>query len=133
MKKDMEVSKGLIAEAEKLAKVITVLCARNTFIEKLHMGVFPESKTGDYSDVKVVTPDREIPWNELSRISQEEMKRLNKQIVNKVFTFLLYLQKEEDPPIGPLLRHVSTKWDPAEIDQILKDILDKARDQENEK
>jgi len=43
-------------------------------LEGLHGGKFPVSKTGDYSDVKVVTPDREIAWNELSRISGSEMR-----------------------------------------------------------
>jgi hypothetical protein len=60
------------------------------------------------------------------------MKTLIKQIVNKVFAFLLYLQKE-DPPIGPLWRYISTDWDTAEIDQILKDILDGADKEWQEK
>jgi hypothetical protein len=74
--------------ASELAKAITALCVRNTFLEELHSGVTPASKTGDYSDVKVVTPYGEIPWQKLSRISDEEMKRLMKEIVDKVYTFL---------------------------------------------
>jgi hypothetical protein len=72
----------------ELAKAITALCVRNTFLENLHSGTSPWSKTGDYSDVKVVTPYGEIPWDKLSRISDEEMKRLMQEIVNKVYTFL---------------------------------------------
>jgi hypothetical protein len=49
---------------------------RNTSLEDLHSGTFPSSKSGDYSDVKVVTPYGEIPWTELSRISDEEMRKL---------------------------------------------------------
>src|SRR5262249_43816500 len=80
--------------ASELAKAITVLCVRNTFLEDLHAGKAPSSKTGDYSDVKVVSPYGEIPWQQLSRISDEEMKRLMKEIVNKVYTFLC---RQDDP------------------------------------
>jgi len=78
-----------------LAKALAVLCVRNTFLEDLHAGKSPISRTGDYSDIKVVTPDREIPWNELSRISDEEMKKLMKQIVNKLYTVLMNLDNED--------------------------------------
>jgi hypothetical protein len=44
---------------------------------------------------RVVTPDREIPWNELSRISDDEMKKLMKQIVNKLYTVLMSLENDE--------------------------------------
>src|SRR5438128_335133 len=74
--------------SSELAKSIAALCVRNTFLEDLHSGTTPASKTGDYSDVKVVTPYGEIPWQKLSRISDEEMKRLMKEIVDKVYTFL---------------------------------------------
>jgi hypothetical protein len=38
------------------AKSPVEVCVRNTLIEGLHAGIFPGSETGDYSDVKVVTP-----------------------------------------------------------------------------
>ncbi len=79
----------------KLAKALAVLCVRNTFLEDLHAGKSPISRTGDWSDVKVVTPGREIPWNELSRISDEEMKKLMKQVVNKLYTVLMSLDNDE--------------------------------------
>src|SRR5580700_10915751 len=79
----------------KLAKALAVLCVRNTCLEDLHAGKAARSRTGDYSDVKVVTPDREIPWSELSRISDEEMKKLMKQIVNKLYTVLMSLENDE--------------------------------------
>src|SRR5438309_10347101 len=80
--------------AAQLAKAIAVLCVRNTFLEDLHSGTSPSSKTGDLSDVKVVTPYGEIPWQQVSRISDEEIKCLMKEIVNKVYTFLC---RQEDP------------------------------------
>lgn len=63
---------------------------RNTFLEDLHAGVVPGFKTGDYSDVKVISPHGEIPWTKLSRISDEEMKRLMIEVVDRVFTLLSY-------------------------------------------
>jgi hypothetical protein len=43
--------------------------------------------------VKVVTPYGEIPWTRLGRISDEEMKPLMIDIVNKTYTFLRYLEE----------------------------------------
>lgn len=57
-------------------------------LENLHAGKWPSSETGDYSDVKVVTPFGEIAWNEVSRISDDEMKALMIEVMNKIFTFL---------------------------------------------
>ncbi len=130
IKKAPKFSKRLKEQIERLAKLITLNCARNTFIEDLHSGTFPGTKTGDYSDVKVVTPYGEIPWNELSRISDGEMKKLNQEIVNKIFTFLLHYQ-EEAPPIGPHYLWFPNDWDAAEIDQKIKSIWDRARQREN--
>jgi hypothetical protein len=80
--------------AALLAKSIAALCVRNTFLEDLHAGTTPSSKSGDYADVKVVTPYGEIPWRNLSRISDAEMKRLMKEIVDKLYSFLC---RQEDP------------------------------------
>jgi hypothetical protein len=82
-------------EAALLAKSIAVLCVRNTFLEDLHSGITPSSVSGDYSDVKVVTPYGEIPWCKLSRLSDDEMKRLMKEIVDKIYTFLCRQEESE--------------------------------------
>ena len=79
-------NKSDTALASALAKAIAALCVRNTFLEDLHGGATPSSQTGDFSDVKVVTPFGEIPWGKLSRISDSEMQRLMKEVVDKVFT-----------------------------------------------
>lgn len=64
-------------------------------LEDLHAGKFPASKTGDYSDVKVIDGEgREIAWNELSRLNNDEMKVLIKQIVNRVYTYFI---RADDP------------------------------------
>jgi hypothetical protein len=76
---------------QKVAKSLVEVCVRNA-LEDLHAGIFPSSQSGDYSDVKVVTPYGEIPWTRLGRISDEEMKLLMIDIVNKAYTFLRYLE-----------------------------------------
>jgi hypothetical protein len=53
---------------EKVAKSLVEVCVRNA-LEDVHAGIFPSSQSGDYSDVKVVTPYGEIPWTRLGRIS----------------------------------------------------------------
>ena len=54
--------------------------ARNSELENIHAGKSPISKTGDFSDVYIHTPDRIIPWNEASRISDKEMGPLKDSI-----------------------------------------------------
>ena len=66
-------------------------CFRNTKLENLHAGTGPSSATGDYSDVKVITPFGEIPWNALSRFNDAEMKTLIIDVVNKTYTWLTAL------------------------------------------
>ena len=68
---------------KRLAKYITLHCFRNTdVLEDLHSGEVPISESGDYSDVKVITPDREIPWSDLSRFDNGEMKAMMIDVVN---------------------------------------------------
>jgi hypothetical protein len=80
--------------AAVLAKAITAVCVRNGYLEDLHSGITPSSRAGDYSDVKVVTPHGEIPWTKVSRISDDEMKRLMKGIVDQIYLFLC---RQDDP------------------------------------
>jgi len=47
-------------------------CFPNSKLENLHARKSPRSKTGDYTDVKVVTPYGEIPWNEVSRLNDDD-------------------------------------------------------------
>lgn len=71
-------------------------CFRNTELENLHAGKAPSSKIGDYSDVKVVSPYGEIPWKELSRFNDEEMKELMIDVVNECYRFLFVLFNSVD-------------------------------------
>ena len=80
--------------AKELAKALAATCVRNTFLEALHAATWPASHSGDYSDVTVVTPAGTIPWEQLARISDPEMKNLMKEVVDKLFTVLLHLEDE---------------------------------------
>jgi hypothetical protein len=74
--------------AQRWAKDIAALCVRMTCIESIHAGRIPQSKTGDYSDVKVVTPSGEIPWAEVSRMSDDEMRQFMQQVTDRLYTVL---------------------------------------------
>jgi hypothetical protein len=73
----------------EFTKIMTAACIRRGYLEKLHYGVTPVTRTGDYSDVKVIDAEgTEIPWNQVSRINQDEMKTLMTGVVNRIHTFL---------------------------------------------
>ena len=74
--------------ARRLALSMALMCVRNTCIEDIHAGVEPSSKAGDFSDAKLVTPYGEIPWNNLSRIRNDEMRDFMKQVVDRLYTVL---------------------------------------------
>ena len=87
-------------------------CVRNTALENLHAGTYPDSKAGDYSDVKVVSPYGEISWSQLSRLSDDEMKALMIEVVNKVYSFLLYEEQ-----LSQSIRFMTPKnWNEPQID-----------------
>ena len=76
---------------KRLAKYLARQCFRNTKLEDLHAGVTPKSQKGDYTDVVVRSPYGESPWPRLSRLSDEEMKTLMIDVVNKTYRALIVL------------------------------------------
>lgn len=105
--------------AESIAKTLAMMCVRNTFLEDLHAGKSPVSNTGDFSDVKVIDANgQKIPWPDASRLNDEEMKVLMKQIVNRIYTFLL---RSEDPQfqasVGRWMAPAEA-WDKPELDEV---------------
>lgn len=104
--------------AARLAKIMAMLCVRNTHIENIHAGLTPVTHTGDWSDVTVVDADgRRIPWTEVSHISDDEMRELMRDIVNRLYTFHLCA---DDPKLQAEIEKwmaVAGKWDEPEIDQ----------------
>jgi hypothetical protein len=73
---------------KRLAKFMALECFRNSKLEDLHAGIYPSSQSGDYSDVKVVTPYGEISWERLGRFSDDEMKALMIDVVERCYEFL---------------------------------------------
>lgn len=83
MKMNQDQSQG------EFANLMAAACVRRGYLEKLHLGVAPVTRSGDYSDVKVIDAEgREIHWNQVSRINQDEMKTLMTGVVNRIYTFL---------------------------------------------
>lgn len=80
---------------KRLAKHLVLTCFRNSVLEDFHAGTIPASKTGDYSDVFVHTPYGDIPWNDLSRIDNAEIKVLMTDVVNRAYQFIQDLFDEE--------------------------------------
>ena len=103
--------------AAKLASIMAMLCVRNTQLETLHSGLGPITRTGDYSDVFGVDADgRRIPWSEVSRIDDAELRQLMQEIVNRLYTFHL---EANDPKLQATIERwmgVAIKWDEPEID-----------------
>src|SRR5215471_21569311 len=60
-------------------------------IEDLPAGITPNSQNGDYTDVVVRSPYGEIPWPRLLQLSDEEMKALMIDVVNKTYRVLTVL------------------------------------------
>jgi ligand-binding SRPBCC domain-containing protein len=80
---------------KRLAKYMAQQCFRNTVLEDFHAGITPYSEAGDYSDVVVKTPAGTIPWSKLSRLSDQEMKTLMIDVVNRTYLLLRTLFDEE--------------------------------------
>lgn len=106
------ISQGDLEHYKEAAIALVQRCVRNTQLEDLHAGITPASQSGDYDDVKVVSPFGEIPWNQLSRINDAEMKALMIEIVNKVLTFLVHYDHLSDRPS-------TAKWDEPAFDAAL--------------
>ena len=97
----------------EFAKLMAAACVRRGYLEKLHEGVPPVSRTGDYSDVKVIDAEgREIPWNQVSRIDQDEMKTLMTGVVNRIHTFLArtLFSAAEDKTFQQALDRAAVPW-----------------------
>jgi hypothetical protein len=73
---------------QRLAKLIVLECFRNSALEDLHAGISPSSAAGDYSDVLVNSPYGAIPWPQVSRLNDEEMKQLMIDVVDRTYRFI---------------------------------------------
>ena len=93
MKKHQEVE-----NTKLFAKLLTIHGYRNSPIEDIHAGNWPKLPNGEYAPVEDVIVTTKmggtvVPWAECSRISDSEMKHLNKTIYNQIYTLLtLYME-----------------------------------------
>jgi hypothetical protein len=72
----------------RLAKYMVLQCFRNSILEDLHAGTSPSSESGDYADVTVTSPYGVIPWPKVSRLNDDEMKRLMIDVVDRTYHFI---------------------------------------------
>ena len=103
--------------ASVMAKAMALICVRNTQLETLHAGPGPVSHRSDYSDVIVTDANgRQIPWSEVSRISDSEMRELMREIVNRLYTFQLRLGEEEFRDYLDRQLTSTRNWDEPKLD-----------------
>lgn len=104
--------------AAKMAKTLAMMCVRNTGIETLHAGIVPVTHAGDYSDVRVIDADgREIAWNDVSHLDDNQMRALMKEIVNRLYTFNISIDDQEFRDRVDRWARLADRWDEPEIDQ----------------
>ena len=113
--------------AAKMAKTLAMMCVRNTGIETLHAGIVPVTHAGDYSDVRVIDADgREIAWNDVSHLDDDQMRALMKEIVNRVYTFYISIDDEEFRDRIDRWARLTDYWDEPDSDiEFLKLLADK--------
>ena len=104
----------------RFAKTLTAMCVRNAEIENIHAGARMITKTGDYSDIKVIDAEgNEFSWHDVSHISDPEMKTLMKGVVNRLYTFFM---QSDDPRFDKNMDYherFTREWDDPEIDEHL--------------
>ena len=111
-----------------ISKSMAVMCVRNTMLEDIHAGIEPVTRTGDFTDVVVIDADgRRIPWPEVSRIGNDEMGRLMRQVVNRLYTFQA---KADDPHFVRMMDRAlaeAGRWDEPELDEIILSAIASSR------
>ncbi len=103
--------------AAMMAKTLAMMCVLNTGLETLHSGIVPVTHAGDYSDVRVIDADgREIAWNDVSHLDDDQMRSLMKEIVNRLYTFNISI---DDPGFRNSVdrwARIAERWDKPDPD-----------------
>ena len=103
--------------AAKMAKTLAMMCVRNTGLETLHAGIVPVTHAGDYSDVRVIDADgREIGWNAVSHLDDDQMRALMKEIVNRLYTFNISIDDHEFRDRVDRWAMIADRWDEPDED-----------------
>ncbi|GAB4390830.1 hypothetical protein [Albidovulum sp.] len=109
--------------AARLARVMAVACVRNTRLEDLHTGQVPVSHAGDGSDIIVTDADgNRIPWSEIARIDDDEMRALMREIVDRLYTFHLRIDEPAFRAEIDRWAAMTAKWDTPKPDPVLSAI-----------
>ena len=125
--------RGTVDEHEQqlvasFSKSMASMCVRNTMLEDIHAGIEPVTHTGDYSDVVVIDANgRRIPWPEVSRIGNEEMRDLMRQVVNRLYT---YQVKAGDTHFIAMMDRAlaeAWQWDEPELDEAIVSGIERSR------
>ena len=103
--------------AAMMAKTLAMMCVRNSGLETLHAGIVPVTHAGDYSDVRVIDTDgREIAWNDVSHLDDDQMRALMKEIVSRLYTFNISIDDSEfRDPVDRWAR-LADRWDEPDED-----------------
>lgn len=112
--------------AAKMAKTLAMMCVRNTGIETLHAGIVPVTHAGDYSDVRVIDADgREIAWNDVFHLDDDQMRALMREIVNRLYTFNVSIDDLEFRDRVDRWARIADRWDEPDSDiEFLKLLAD---------
>ena len=103
--------------AAMMAKTLAMMCVRNTGLETLHAGVVPVTHAGDYSDVRVIDADgREIAWNDVSHLDDDQMRALMKEIVSRLYTFNISIDDPEFRDQVDRCARLAERWDEPDED-----------------
>ena len=114
--------------AADLAKIMALICVRNTRLEDLRAGAVPVTLTGDYSDVFVVDAEgRKLPWADVAHIDDTQMADLMRDIVNRLYTFHV---RQDDLAFRDDLERwmtVAAKWGAPALDHAFLEAVAKLR------
>lgn len=103
--------------AAMMAKTLAMMCVRNTGLETLHSGIVPVTHAGDYSDVRVIDADgREIAWNDVSHLDDDQMRALMKEIVNRLYTFNISIDDPDFRNSVDRWARIAERWDEPDPD-----------------
>jgi hypothetical protein len=103
--------------AAMMAKTLAMMCVRNTELETLHSGIVPVTHAGDYSDVRVIDADgREIAWNDVSHLDDDQMRSLKKEIVNRLYTFNISIDDPDFRNSVDRWARIAERWDEPDPD-----------------
>ena len=103
--------------AAMIAKTLAMMCVRNTGLEALHAGIVPVTHTGDYSDVRVIDADgREIAWNDVSHLDDDQMRDLMREIVNRLYTFHVWIDDADFRATVEKWGAIANRWDDPDDD-----------------